>query len=462
MAAKFLGLEEAATQLGVTPDQLVEMRANGEIHGYRDGASWKFKPEEVERIVVDRGGGMAASAAGGSDVNFDDLNDDLNLDLDPEPTSEGDSRAGASSILVSEQSVGHAKESASSTIIGKEGAKLSPAESDLRLVPEGDSSDVTIDDDGDILLAPSATTPSGLTLESGSSDLLSGDSGDLGSGDGRATPLKLATGSGTGELDAVSDVTLGSSDLDLADDDEEIEADDDDDELVLAGSDVTLNASDSGINLASPTDSGLSLEEEPIDVGGSSASSLELPEDDEIITLEDDADPEDATALKQDEEFLLSPYDQAAGEEADESDSGSQVIALDESGAFGDAATMIGEPALLPEDSIGQLEVVDMGAMGAPGAMGVAGIGGAMMAPGMVPGMTPGMVPGMAPAGMQAAATEEQVFGGWSTAFLGVIFMFALLGSLITMDVLRNIWQWNNSSVGSSLTDAIVSAFFPP
>ena len=43
--SKFVELNEAAVLLGLTNDQLVEMRSNGEIHGYRDGAvgssSWK-------------------------------------------------------------------------------------------------------------------------------------------------------------------------------------------------------------------------------------------------------------------------------------------------------------------------------------------------------------------------------------------------------------------------------------
>src|SRR5207247_5165786 len=93
------------------------------------------------------------------------------------------------------------------------------------------------------------------------------------------------------------------------------------------GSDVTLGSGDSGINLA-PSDSGLSLEEEPLDLGGGSAvESLELPEDEGVVALEGEAADQDAsTQLKADNEFLLS-----AGEamDEDESDSGSQVIALE-------------------------------------------------------------------------------------------------------------------------------------
>ena len=43
MAGKFIELKEAAEQLGMSPEKLQDMREAGEIHGYKDGASWKFK-----------------------------------------------------------------------------------------------------------------------------------------------------------------------------------------------------------------------------------------------------------------------------------------------------------------------------------------------------------------------------------------------------------------------------------
>ena len=51
MSAQFITLEEAAKKLGVHTDELVEMRSRGDIFGYRDGASWKFKPEDVDALM---------------------------------------------------------------------------------------------------------------------------------------------------------------------------------------------------------------------------------------------------------------------------------------------------------------------------------------------------------------------------------------------------------------------------
>ena len=106
----------------------------------------------------------------------------------------------------------------------------------------------------------------------------------------------------------------------------------DDDELVLgsgAGSDVTAGVGDSGISLGNPSDSGLSLEE-PLELSsGSGVESLELGED-EMLDLDDSM----AGGVDADDDFMLTPVEDGLDEE---SDSGSQVIALD-SEDFGESA----------------------------------------------------------------------------------------------------------------------------
>ncbi len=98
---------------------------------------------------------------------------------------------------------------------------------------------------------------------------------------------------------------------------------------------------DSGISLLDPADSGLSLESQPLELGGSAVESLDLGEDDMILT-EDEADgPPSAAAsdlaaarTTSDDDFLLTPLEEAG---AEESDSGSQVIALDDDVEFEEA-----------------------------------------------------------------------------------------------------------------------------
>ena len=55
MVQRFIKFDEVAEMLGVTPEQLNDMRSRNEIHGYRDGSTWKFKPEEVQRVAEERG-----------------------------------------------------------------------------------------------------------------------------------------------------------------------------------------------------------------------------------------------------------------------------------------------------------------------------------------------------------------------------------------------------------------------
>jgi len=136
-------------------------------------------------------------------------------------------------VLVSDEALGAGQESLSSTIIGENSAGA--ADSDLRLVPaEDEGDDISLDDDNDDLqLEPLAdSTGSDLSLDDADDDELS---------------LEPATG--TGELGAASDEL----DLDGLDDDD-LTGD------IGGGSDITLGTGDSGINLASPADSGLSLE----------------------------------------------------------------------------------------------------------------------------------------------------------------------------------------------------------
>ena len=65
MATKFIELEEAAEMLGVTPEKLSEMREQNEVRGFRDGANWKFKAEELEQL-------KALRQTGGSELGLDE------------------------------------------------------------------------------------------------------------------------------------------------------------------------------------------------------------------------------------------------------------------------------------------------------------------------------------------------------------------------------------------------------
>ena len=381
MASKFVELSEAAKQLGITADELNDARNAGEVHGFRDGSSWKFKPQELERFAEERGVSLDARD------NFDDLLDDLDID-----------GGGGSSVLVSDEALGAGQESLSSTIIGENSAGA--ADSDLRLVPaEDEGDDISLDDDDDLQLESLAdSTGSDLTLDDADDDELS---------------LEPATG--TGELGAASDEL----DLDGLDDDD-LTVD------IGGGSDVTLGTGDSGINLASPADSGLSLEEEPLEIG-SSASGLELPEDDEVISLGAEAGPDDATQLKQEDEFLLSA-DETDDDGGDES-SGSQVIDLEDSAAFEDSGDGAG---LTPAG--GGLEAELQSQAGVDPSMGLG-----------QPAPTYGGSP-------------ETPYSIWNVAALMFILLLLSVSGIVMIDLIRSLDTWEGeSTISSGLASAIAS-----
>jgi hypothetical protein len=401
---KFVPLDEAAQMLGMTSEELTEARENNLIHGYRDGSSWKFKEEEVQRFGQQRQAGDSIEVP---DLLADDEDDESILlseqDLgSPRASSTiigaGDAAKGVDAARPSDSDLMLAGEDAGSDVLGSPPPSKSAGDSDVQLVAEEDGSDVKV-------------VP-------GSSSNILGDTGSTGS------DLQLDVGrpgsTGTGELSGVGSSNLGlGSDLD---DDEELALGDDDDDLVLSGSgtgsDVTMGGSDTGINLASPSDSGLLLDDEALDLG--SVSSLELPEDEDVVALGDDAEE---PVVRKDEEFVLSQAD--AGLD-DEDTSGSQIIELD--------TGFSPEPASL-DHAFDAMEPSPIDAA----------LTGTAASPAMV--ATP--------------AAPELPYSAYNVFFLGCTVVVLALCGILMFDVVRNMWSWDqatNQSMASGIMDGIVNA----
>ena len=81
MAQRFLSLEEAADQLGISKDRLLALRERNKVTGYKDGASWKFRSEAIEKLAVE---GIPQIDASPSDLalNLDDEDDDFKFPAD--------------------------------------------------------------------------------------------------------------------------------------------------------------------------------------------------------------------------------------------------------------------------------------------------------------------------------------------------------------------------------------------
>jgi excisionase family DNA binding protein len=488
MAQKFLSLEEAAQHLGVSKEKLNELREAGRAHAYRDGAGWKFKEEEVHRIGEElreeaEGGELDLDLAGGEDDSI--LLSEVEL---------GESENSPSTIIGNNdgQPGDGAANDSDLALAGDSDLALAGGDEDdeLTLAPT-DGDDHVLSADAKAAGDPDDTKGSGLAASLEEIDDLELESLDEPAAEqptaAAAKPEDEPTGASDLELEGASDLKLegdsalsldaGGSDLQLEgsglllDDEEEITAepasaagaelsdvalapgesavelsgvelaDDEDDELVLgegAGSDLTLGASDSGISLG-PSDSGISLDEAPLELGGSAVEALDLSEDDDAVVPQEDAGSEDATQLKSDEGFLLTPLDDAAGDADDDS---SQVIALDSESFDESAATLLGG-----DDLFGGADAEGMLAESAPaeGDFAAAGAPGAALAAG-----------GAAPAGGGEPAAPYTV---WNILSLTLCVMLLSLTGMMLFDLVRNIWSWNEPyAMNSTIMDGLVQA----
>lgn len=408
----FVSLEDAAKKLGVSTEQLIEMRSRGEIFGYRDGASWKFKPEEIQRVASELMGDVLEEDPAGSSI----------LNLDPENSQSASSLSSSASGLGLLDTESDVK------------LQVDPNSSDLRLVA---SSDVKLDDQGEgsgfsdvnedgLRLANSDDDDDELGIDS-EEEIVTGSDGELSlDSDAKASSvdligseIKLAEHSdlirgdsdpaiGTGSSGVGSDVNLD-DDLELVDD------------VVLgSGSDLALGA-DSGINLMSPADSGISLEDEPLDLAASGISGLDLAAEGSGAGGSGLGSGVD---FQQDEDFQLSP---SGGLEVDD-DSGSQVIELEDSAEVA--------PALAGEglDAFGDLGAGGDAAFDSADAFGE-----------------------MAPAvGAAVVASPEVPFSTLQVVTLLLILLVMTFSGILMSDIVRNLWAWTpgNESV-SDLTSGL-------
>jgi hypothetical protein len=388
-----------------------------------------------------------------SDLNLDDIDEPtVAADADDEgpadvlASEEDDSFDIADSILLSEAELGPtSSKRPPSTIIGKadidlssdldlSGSELDLQGSDLQLAPGSDILSSPPGDDLALEMEPSS--PSGqfeglpeveVDLEAESSRILAPE--DVAKAKGAAAAAAAAAAAsdlelaptdsdpghgasdvGVGAESAVGTGLTGLSALELEDEGE--------DEVLGEGSDVTLSGESSGINIISPSDSGLALDEVSLDLSGSSpiGSSLDLGEMAEAdeVKLEPLAM---GSGVAKGEDFQLTPL----GEEAEEEDKdSSQVIALDEVAeeeAVG-APLGVGDSQILTEE------------------FGAVGLG-----PGAVTVIDP---------------TADVSFSGVNVALLGCCMILLAGCGMLSYDLLRNMWSWNEvTTLNSSLLEVL-------
>jgi len=443
-----INLNEAAKILNIDVERLQHLARTGEIHGIKDANETAFTYQELLRYADSNGIAIPDVHASDSSSLFDD-----------------------DSVLVAETPISPAA-GGSGTIIGDE-ASVNPHDSDLNI---GDSLELEIDDSDDLSLdlEEGDLDPEDKTMFAGDDSagfsaaeiaalsldldddgaIASDDDTQFGAGEesnlmgDEVLNLDLGGSSdddtqfGVGEEsdlmgDEVLNLDLGGS----SDDDTQFAIGNDgfkvaEDELILggeempvdaaAGSDVALTAGNSGINLSSPHDSGIFLEGGVLDLSAESGSSLELP--------------------GVDDEFIL------GGKPDDEmSDSGSQVIALSDSIAFGeDTATIVqpegaADPFAIPPGS-DPFAVPDPAMQTDPFAMGH-GQPAATSEPEMV-----------ASSEMLAPVMQESSYGFFNVFSLFMVFFMQVAIFVMLIDLVKNLWGHHAETPSEISTMLIRSA----
>ena len=443
--SNLIPMDEAARILGMTVEQVSELRSDNEIFGYKDGTTWKFKMSELERVAGERDIKLnmseAANVASDLSESFGfDLSESSGLLMDDESSVSGLIEDLDSAEYIEDSSVELAQPDSSLLSVDSDSGAIDLDDSSLRLADSGlltgDASDTAkslgsanvLDDDEDELsfgssslrlAADSAKLTEDVDLASKSS-VKASDSGMLLAGDD--DDLLLA--------DSGEDFTFG-DDSGSFEDSAELGSDfEDSGSLILddsdSGQEIKLEANESGINL-SASSSGISLAESgELDLGASDIDALDLPGDSEEIVMLDDDD--DDSPMMLDDDFNLTPLDSSLEEEDDTS--GSQVIALEDSGIYADdsAATILGEDGFEP---VGQEAGFDSG-----------------FGDGYQDG---GYDAGISPAGTIAPVIEEAPYSIAQIISLGGVALLMLTGGMVAYNLAQNLWLPSDHVVGESV-----------
>ena len=360
--SNLVSLEKAAQLLGITPDELNEMRLQNEVFGSRDGANWKFRMDEIQRLADDKG------------ITLADDNQGADFEL-----SEGGNDF-----------------------------EVNEVDSDFEL---SDSAELGISDSEELLLSSSGDFDGGKEEDFEISDELSlapEEDLDVLADD---EPAQTANPSDTGKIIVDGDLELSEDDL----------FDDSKDEVGLLDSSEISSDFDSDLVLESSSEDA-ELEVEPemtlqLDDGSNDDFSLdsdagmddlELPEDSDLFALDDSEIADSETLLKSDDDFNLTPFEDAA----DDSSSGSQVIALEDSAIYTDDSVPT-EFAAEP-DEVGALELDPD----------------TMIAPAEVEAVAAGI-----------PAADEVPYTLLNVLALAATLAFVAVGGMLAFDLARNMWQ---------------------
>jgi hypothetical protein len=514
--AQFYTLEEAARVLGMGPEELKGKAQHREVRAFLDGGSWRFRVADVDELARRRGLGSDADlrlsalempAAPGSDEDFDLSEFQMGVagaDLG-QPTMEvrksGPAGAPASGsdddILLDDLSLPpNPVTGSSSVIIGMDSSGKQPSDSDVRLVPDNprgasDSDvrlaplDFKVPSDSDVTLIADDTSQHEILIP-GAGDTavrqspLLGSSAEVPAGSDSDSDFELTPSS---VIDALQPDSGSDFELSALEGSDEFEA-----TPLSKPSDSDVTAADpglSGINLSRPSDSGINLQmapglgihDESIELAPLSASDIKggppaprpQKKSDSGATVSpkakgkpspgatpvpgvrkgekdifDDTDFEvDALASDGDSDDKTMQLEAASDFELEENDTGSEVFAIDEEDVDQNAATAIGSVNVEEDEEDDGFAEATSGEMASSAWD--------------VESDTPSGAARAPAAAMLSAAGASPEWGGLWVGFLGATTVFMLLLAFVSMDLVRNLYEYRGETPPSGLINSLAN-----
>ena len=159
MAKKYLSLEEAASLLDMTTEQLMKVREQGDIRGFADRGSWKFREQDIDEFQRSR--------QADSSPDFPIITGDSSSSVLEEPEATDLSKSDSDvrlffdgSLFDDKGAIGLAASGSDVRLSGDSGPNLEETESEDELDLSGWGSDAKLSDsDSDVKLVGTGTHP---------------------------------------------------------------------------------------------------------------------------------------------------------------------------------------------------------------------------------------------------------------------------------------------------------------
>lgn len=481
MAKKYLTLEEAAETSGFSVDDLKRFRESGDLRGFADRGTWKFREEDIAELqrrqndsspdvpLMDEDFGEGLSVLDSDEEVVSEQPTEIRLESDDENVELSMDDSDSDVRLMLDDSMVLGADDSSPEV------PAADSDSDVKLVDTDSDSDVRLATEP--LLDDSSDSDVTLIADGSDSDvqLLAGDD------DRSDSDVALVASDESGlpvvfsDTDQDQPMLLEDSSIELKGDSEIVAVDS---SISLDNgndSEIALVADDSGITLENPADSGILLSDDNgYDLSGADESgiSLELDEEEgedrsgtvpmlEIPSLDEDLDETqfEIPALDTDAEsdFDLSMDDEVEGG----SDANALFFDDDESGD--DSQTLYqetehGEADDFFDDEYGDddLQTLEAEVVGTHDDMDVFDAEDEDFEDSFVTGESHAGFAAPAAAGQVAASAESE----WGVpAFVGLVFSTTLLAlcCMVMFDLVRSIWGWHDPNPLSSMLLDILS-----